>query len=168
MHWYVLRTKPRAEQQVESYLAAHHVEVYCPLLRRRGRLAPRTHPYEVLFPSYLFCRLGDDPEHWKLSRWSPGVSYMLGDGEHPTPVPDQIIAAIRGRVAIEDQVGPAARFQPGDRVLILSGPLAGLEAVFDRALSPAGRSRVLVAFLSQLTRVELDARALRKLPTKTA
>lgn len=168
MRWYVLKSKPRAERQVESYLAAHHVDVYCPLLRRRGRLAPRTQPFEVLFPGYLFCRVGDNPEHWKLARWSPGTAYILGDGDQPVPVPDAVIEAIRARVAVENQLGPAVRFQQGDRVLILGGPLAGLEAVFDRALSPSGRSRVLVAFLSNLTRVELDARLLRKLPSKTA
>jgi transcriptional antiterminator RfaH len=168
MRWYVLKTKPRAEHQVASYLASRQVDVYCPVLRRRGRTAARIRPLEVLFPGYLFCRLGDNPEHWKLARWSPGTAYILGDGEHPIPVPDPVIEAIRARVAFENQVGPAVRFQPGDRVRILSGPLAGLEAVFDRALSPSGRSRVLVAFLSSLTRVELDARVLQKLPTKTA
>lgn len=168
MRWYVVKSKPRAERQVESYLAAHSVEVYCPLLRRRGRPVAHARAHEVLFPGYVFCHLGDNPEHWKLARWSPGTAYILGDGEHPIPVPDAVIDAIHTRIAIENQVGPAIRFKHGDRVLILSGPLAGLEAVFDRALSPSGRSRVLVAFLSSLTRVELDARTLQKLSPKSA
>ncbi|MBI2321211.1 MAG: transcription termination/antitermination NusG family protein [Chloroflexi bacterium] len=121
MRWYVLKSKPRAERQVESYLAAHHVDVYCPLLRRRGRLAPRTQPFEVLFPGYLFCRVGDNPEHWKLARWSPGTASILGDGDQPVPVPDAVIEAIRARVAVENQLGPAVRFQQGDRAV---GPLA--------------------------------------------
>ncbi len=44
------------------------------------------------------------------------------------------------------------------------GTPAGLEAVFDKRLSAAGRVRVLVQLLQRWTVVDVDAMALRKLP----
>lgn len=156
--WYVLRTKPRAEAQVSQLLAPRGIPCYCPQLTRRlsGRL--RTEP---LFPGYLFARLGADPEHWKLARWSPGVAYILGGERSYVPVPDDVVGALRTRAAYESARAQRITFRAGEPVVIASGPLAGLEAVFDRMLSPSGRSRVLLEFLSRFTPVELNLALLR-------
>ncbi|MBI4507185.1 MAG: transcription/translation regulatory transformer protein RfaH [Chloroflexi bacterium] len=158
--WYVLRTKRRAEAQVSQLLAARGMTCYCPQLARRrngGRLR-----VEPLFPGYLFVRLGSDVEHWKLARWSPGVAYLVGTGRSFVPVPDEVMCALQMRVMAEGAHANGGAFAAGDRVLIASGPLEGLEAVFDRVLTPSGRSRVLVEFVSRYMPVEVDLDDLRQ------
>jgi transcription antitermination factor NusG len=48
-------------------------------------------------------------------------------------------------------------------VRIVSGPLAGLEAAFDRPLGPRERVQVLVRFLGQVNRAEVSCEALEPL-----
>jgi transcriptional antiterminator RfaH len=157
--WYVLRTKRRAEMRVSRLLTAHGLTCYYPqLVRRVGtRLC-----VEPLFPGYLFVRLGDVVEHWRLARWSPGVAYLVGTERSYVPVPDAVIDALAERVARERASGDGAPFAAGERVRIAGGPLDGLEAVFDRVLTPSGRSRVLLDFLSRSTPVEVDLATLRR------
>lgn len=81
---------------------------------------------------------------------------MLGVEEAPVPVPDEVIETIQARVRDLGFVRLGGRFQRGARVTIQSGPLRGLEAVFDRPLSRAGRVRVLLELLGQPRSVEVD------------
>jgi transcription antitermination factor NusG len=84
-------------------------------------------------------------------------------GGKPACVPMPIIDALRERLAqvkVVDTLGEA--LHPGDRVVITSGPLADLDAVFDRRLSPEGRVRILVLLLRRWTPVEIGSDVLRK------
>lgn len=130
-------------------LEGRSIDIYLPLLKRR-RVQP-------LFPGYLFLRINCRSDEHLRSRSAPGVSYILSVDGVPIPVPDGLIEEIRRRVDRENRLGPAARFAPGDRVVVTSGPFRDVEAIFDRALTPQGRCLVLMAILGRLTRVELDA-----------
>jgi transcription antitermination factor NusG len=55
--------------------------------------------------------------------------------------------------------------RPGDRILIVSGPLKGIEAIFDRHLSASGRVRVLIEILDRLCRTEVHLDQIQRLPT---
>ena len=63
---------------------------------------------------------------------------------------------------VENRAGSPPRFQPGERVLITSGPFQYLEAIFDRRLSASGRSLVLLQLLNQLVRVDVAEEYLAK------
>ncbi|MBI3968563.1 MAG: hypothetical protein HY329_23260 [Chloroflexi bacterium] len=156
--WYVIKTKPRAEHQVVGYLGNKGIETYLPLTRRRPREAPSV----PLFPGYFFCHLGQDPEHWLLARWSPGIHYILGYGDSPTSVPDDFVAALRDRLERELATPLVKRFQSGERVVITSGPFADVDAIFDKMLSASGRTRVLISLVNRLAGVEVDVNFLRK------
>lgn len=71
---------------------------------------------------------------------------MLGDV--PARIGDEVISALRERLAhlnVLDDRGEMP--EAGERVVATSGPLAGLEAVFDQRLSHDGRARMLVKLL---------------------
>jgi len=115
---------------------------------------------EPLFPGYLFarCETADgNPELWNAVRWAPGVKMILGTDGAPVPVPSFVIEAIQARVQDLGFVRPGFRFAASDRVVMRHGPLAGLEAVFDRPLSRSGRVRVLMRLLGQERAVQVDA-----------
>ncbi len=162
-HWHVLYTKPRCEQQVQAGLAADQIETYCPTVPvaspRRGR--PTVRPF---FPCYLFVKV--DLQTVGISRlnWTPGVRHLVMFGGIPSQVDEAVIARIQAHLAepqVMDRCGEL--LERGDTVLITSGPLKDIEAVFDKRLSTTGRVRVLVQLLKRWTPVDIEADALRRI-----
>ncbi len=161
LSWYALHTKPHKERQVESVLTERGIQVYFPTIPappRRGRS-----PERAFFPCYLFAYTDlESVGLWTL-HYAPGVRGVVMFGGIPARVGDDLIVALRARLAdvkVVDERGEVLK--PGDRVVITSGPFADVEALFDRKLSAAGRVRVLIKMLQHSAAVELDANVLRK------
>lgn len=159
--WYAVQVKRYQERRVARYLAMKPIATYLPLIesirRRDGIRGPVR--LEPLFPGYLFVlmqSLDDSPGLWHLVRWTPGVRRILGIEGTPVPMPAGAIEAIQARTRELGFVRPCIQFVPGTRVRIRSGPLHGLEGVFDRPMSRGGRVRVLLELLGQMRRAEVD------------
>ena len=154
-HWFALYTKPHKEHLVSDLLSAREVEVYLPEIavktRRRDRRAKR--PF---FPHYLFARF--DPQDGMIAklRWTPGLRCIVSMGGRPVPVPDEVVQEIRHRLATIAQAEPEEPFRQGEGVRIMRGPFEGLDAVFDRRLSPQGRVRVFLQCMSRHIAADLD------------
>lgn len=157
--WYVAHIKPRQESRVLAQLPlrAEGIEPYSPrieVIRRRwGR---RMTMIEPLFPNYLFLKMSLSPSVWDAVRWTPGVRRILGDGERPLPVHEDVIEAIRARSGESGFVRVGSGLRAGQHVRVLDGPLAGLEGIFERQTSRAGRVRVLMQILGHSTPVEVE------------
>lgn len=155
--WYALNARPRCEAKVTAGLLRlqdrWQVEPYMPMLPAR-KLRGKVQPPTTLFPGYLFCQC--DLEALPLSslRQVVGLRRILDFNGTPAVVPDEAIARIRGRLqAIEEAGGlPAYPFRPGDPVQVVSGPMAGLLAVFDGPSNGSDRVRILIEFLGQANR----------------
>lgn len=159
--WYAVQAKSHNEARVHHHLMQRVIPTFLPLIETirpwRSRRIARLEP---LFPGYLFVRLEHmdvNPSQWDLVRWTPGVKSILGSAGTPMPVPDDVVAAIEARVERFGFVRPGLGFGPSARVFIRRGPLAGLEAVFERQLSRSGRVQVLMRLLGQQRRVQVDA-----------
>lgn len=157
--WYVAHLKPKQEVRVLSHLRlrAPEVEDYTPRIeivrRRRGlRLAQ----IEPMFPNYMFLKMDASPQTWDVVRWTPGVRRILGDDKQPLPVPDEMVEVIRERAEPLGFVRVGTNWQTGRPFRVLSGPLAGLEGIFERHTSRAGRVRVLLHLLGRDTPVEVE------------
>lgn len=158
--WYAVQVKRHNERRSERQLNLRDIPVLLPFIEvvRRYRTR-RVASLEPLFPGYLFARMEPmqvAPERWQVLRWTPGVTRVLGSGDVPSPVPDAVITAIQEQTRALGFVRPGLPLS-GSRVRIRSGPMAGLEAVFDRPMSRAGRVSVLLNLLGQEARVEVDA-----------
>jgi len=163
--WYVVQVKRFEEQRVIRFLRAKAIPTFLPLMeshRRRRGIRPSSE-LEPLFPGYLFVQMqavDADPANWHVLRWTPGVRRILGAEGYPAPMPLEAIDAIRSRVKELGFVRPGVRFPVGARVRIRSGPLAGLEGVFDGPMPRDGRVRVLLELLGEVARTEVDELAL--------
>ena len=149
--WYVVATKVRDEAVAKANLKRQDYQVFLPTIslkkRRRGRWTPVTEP---LFPGYLFVSLvlgADDPAP---IRSTVGCIGLVRFGQTHTPVPSSLIAALQG--ASEDVLDTPLPFNQGDKVRLIDGPFAGLEAVFDM---PRGgdRAQVLLELLGKTQRL---------------
>lgn len=159
--WYAVRTRQKSESRVLMHLTRKSVHAFLPLIevvrRYRGQ---RVALLEPLFPGYVFVeveRFLIDTGEFNTVRWTPGVHSILSMGDTPVPVPDEAIEAMQARVRDLGFIRPRQCFSPRARVRIKSGPLEGLEAVFDRFVSRSRRVRVLMMLLGSLRVVEVDA-----------
>jgi transcriptional antiterminator RfaH len=142
-NWYLVFTKPRQEQKADHHLREQAFETYLPYCRaQRVRGGRRVAVSEPLFPGYLFIRLDTCSDNWAPIRSTPGVSRLVRFGPAPAPVPDACVALLRQH---EDESGlhaiGSAPLNKGDKVHVLSGPFAGLEAVY---LEPRGQDRAMI------------------------
>lgn len=154
-HWVAFYTKPHKEYAVRDFLAERKIEVYLPEVRTRTRRAGRR-GMRPFFPHYLFARLDLEDGAMAQVRWIPGLRRIVSFGDKPAPVPDEVVAHIRHRLAAMKEAEPAGPFNKGDAVRVLRGPFEGLDAIFDRHLSPEGRVRILLDIMGRLVATELD------------
>src|SRR2546428_5416154 len=160
--WNVVQVNANHEAQVAKFLALQGIEVYA----SRFPAAAGTRPGSVrdrksrwVFPGYLFLKPAADFTRWDVIQWAPGVRRVLSDGGSPSGVPEVVVDRLRLRLAQAPGRHPA--FTRGQPVVIESGPLAMVDAIFDRELNTSERVQVLVQLLGRPMTVVVDAAILR-------
>jgi transcription antitermination factor NusG len=162
-HWYTLHTKPRKERMVRDLLSGRGIESYLPMLKPRHRCGSTARCEKPFFPRYLFARLDLQVIPMSSVNWSQGMTSVVSFGGQPAVVPDGVIHWLRARLAQAngEDYHDGLPLVPNTPMRVVEGPLAGMEAIFDRRLSSAGRARVLIQLLGQLTTAELPIDWLR-------
>jgi len=153
--WYCLRTHRKQE-----HVAAAHVRIlgdvaaFCPRIRfRRPSKGGYIWVTEALFPGYFFARFSLR-DMLPLVRSAHGVTSVVRFGEWYPEIADSIIEELRVETedrVIGESVPPLA---PGDRVRLVGGALAGLEAVVTHVLPGNERVKLLLEFLGGDTMAE--------------
>jgi len=155
--WYLVQSKPRNEMRALENLARQGYETYLPLMEverlQRGKLSKKMEP---LFPRYLFLHLEEGNDNWGPIRSTLGVAGLVRFGQAYALVSDEVMDAVRERT----QDVKKSLFESGDNVRVLSGPLLGLEGVFEIA-DGEQRSFVLLEFMQKQQRVSVSTADLR-------
>lgn len=163
MHWHLVHTKPKQEKRALENLIRQGYQCYLPTLPseklRQGRLTVADEP---LFPRYLFIRLGqeDSAKSWLPIRSTKGVSRLVSFGIHPAQVDDNLIELLRTQEGLV-QSEPERLFSPGERVLLINTPFAGIEGVY-KMTDGERRVMVLIEMLSKPVAVRVTPACLRK------
>jgi transcriptional antiterminator RfaH len=157
--WYALFTKPHQEDRAVSNLSAWGVQSLAPKLKaRKGTKVVRR-----LFPGYVFARFNPTSMLHQI-RFTRGISYVVSFAGAPAIVSDQIISAICQRTDTDGVVIEATEvLNPGDSVVIQSGPLRDFHGVFEGEMSDSDRIRVLLTTVEYSARVEISKYEVRKL-----
>jgi transcription antitermination factor NusG len=150
MHWYTMRSKPNRELALSHELSARQVEVFYPQLRVHP-VNPRSRTVRPYFPGYLFVHVDLGQIGFSELHWLPFSLGLLTFGGEPPEVPDGLVNGIQKHV---DEINAAGGevlhgLRQGEAVLILEGPFAGHEAIFDASLPGSERVRVLLKLLSR-------------------
>lgn len=154
MHWYIAKSKPQKETLLKHFLEQWGVETFFPQITRPGKKGEALQP---LFPTYMFCRLDPQSSVWPIARWAPGMSYFLTSEDAPAPIPQSLIDYLQLRVDQWNCQGASRNLKTGDKVMVLAGPFAGLEGIFQSYMSSRHRCRILLDVVGRLSRVELPA-----------
>ena len=155
--WYLVQSKPRNELRALENLVRQGYETYLPLMEverlQRGKLLKKMEP---LFPRYLFLHLEEGNDNWGPIRSTMGVAGLVRFGQAYAVVSNEVMAAVRERT----QDIKKSLFESGDTIRVVSGPLLGLEGVFEIA-DGEQRSFVLLEFMQKQQRVSVSTADLR-------
>lgn len=142
--WFAVYSKPRLESVAESNLQRQSYDTYLPRIkhsrRRRGAWQEIVEP---LFPRYLFIRMTPKQSTMSPIASTRGVSNLVRFGHQISPVPEGLVEQLR---AAENPVSGLHGcknpiFTQGEKVRVLDGPLAEIEAIFE---STDGDARVTI------------------------
>jgi transcription antitermination factor NusG len=152
--WYALFTRHQHEKPIALALSNKNHEVYLPLYRSVRQWQDRSkHLWFPLFPGYVFLHGGMERQLQILS--TPGVIDIVRFGGHPAIVPQAQLDAVRKLLDSRLRVETHPYLQCGDRVIVTSGPLAGLQGILDRKKGSATLV-VSMEMLGQSAAVEID------------
>lgn len=164
--WYVLHTKSRFENVVRDNLKGKRLEAFLPKMtvvsKRKDRRAMIKAP---VFPGYVFVRTDLDPrEHVEILK-TTGAVKLIGVQNGPVPVPESQIESIRIMTAAEGRIHTGDRFRPGQQIMVMSGPFAGVVGSFVRH-GAVGRVVVYIQVLGRFAAVEVEEDEVEILPDK--
>jgi transcriptional antiterminator RfaH len=151
--WWAMYTMARREKQLMRRLRALEIPYYAPLVHRRtrspgGRVRDS---YVPLFASYVFVQGGESERQQVLT--TNCVSRCLSVPDGVQLVHD--LRQIRQLIELDAPLTVEARIEPGRRVRVRSGSMAGLEGT---VVQRRGREWLVVAveFLGQGASVLLE------------
>lgn len=166
--WVAVQVKPNHERSVQLQLAARSYEVFLPTLKESPRLgSPDVERCTALFRGYLFCRYVSGNPYRIVT--SCGVIRIVGPPNSPVPVPEMEIEAIKRVVASGAKFNSSPFVQEGDPVVLVSGPLRGIEGVVVH-IDNRFRVHVAITILHRSLAVEVspqDCEPLRSSMRKT-
>jgi transcription antitermination factor NusG len=127
--WYVLKTRVGGELAAAANLRYREFAPYCPMQKERRRYTDRIKIVEsAVFPGYVFCRFNVQQKLPVIS--CPGVEYIVGFADGPTPVPEEELDNVRRM--IDSGASAVKSLSPGERVRVTHGPLEGVEGILVR------------------------------------
>jgi transcription antitermination factor NusG len=159
--WHAIWTRSHCEHTVARQLQASRFETFLPEMSAWSRRAGQLRLIPVpMFAGYLFVR-GPIAKHRYLDLLKArGVVRILGDGwDRLAPVPDSEVEAIRRVVTANVPVLPHAHLQCGQRVVVVEGPLAGVEGLYVHDRPQKGRLVLSIDLLGRSVAVDIDGTA---------
>ncbi len=162
-NWYVLQTKVKQEVIAENNLGNQGFTTFLPMLRvqqhTRGRWGFTN---EALFPGYLFIKLDLELQNTASIRSTRGVIRLVRLGATLQPFPESLLQAlIQAQTVSGDVIDPSSVIEAGDEVVLISGAMAGLKAIF-KARNSKARVVLLLSVLGNQTEVSVSPHDVRK------
>lgn len=164
--WYAIHVQSKFERVASRILHDKGYEEFLPLYRAKHQWSDRVKEVDLpLFPGYFFCRI-DITERLLPIVTTPGVVRIVSAGNTPVPVSDCEIEAIQAVLLSGLPAMPWPSLNPGSRIWIEHGPLAGVEGtVLD--INKKCRLIVSVGLLQRAVAVEIDREWVRPLSPHT-
>ncbi len=156
--WFAIHTKPRQEEIAAENLLRQDFEIYLPKIEQAHRYRGSwRHGIDPLFPRYLFIRLALGHDNTASIRSTRGVTRLVTFNGQPASVPDHLIEALQESSDAETGLHfPLTRLlEQGSAVMIVDGPLTGLEAIY-QAQDGEARSIILLNILGKTQEVKIS------------
>lgn len=164
--WYVIRVISGTEDAVRESLMQRRIafglekhieEVFVPMhdsisVNAKGTKVTRK---KNIFPGYILVKMIVSNESWYIVRNTPNVTGFLGAGTVPVPVRGAELDRLKGIIEEKSETF-SIKIQPGEFVLIKTGPFEGSEGKVIDVNEEKGTVRVEVNILGRDTPVEIS------------
>ena len=142
--WLAAYVKMHHEKRVRERLSELGIENFLPVQTEVRQWSDRKKRVEqVLIPMMIFVHVDTEEQRTVLTHPSV-LRYLVLRGEHaPAEIPEEQMNRFRFMLDFSDQPVSfnTAGLQPGEKVKVIKGPLAGLEGEF---VTVDGKSNVIV------------------------
>jgi transcriptional antiterminator NusG len=152
MKYYALQVKTRSEEKYIKLLKALHPDIPYPIyfpqrridIRRRGRISQSAAP---VFPGYVFVETQNEDDilhhQWSFRR-TDGFFRFLRSNQNISPLADRDLELVLHFIK---KVGPMAGkskayFNEKSRIVVVEGPLMGLEGQIIKVDKRKGRAKI--------------------------
>ena len=148
MKWYLVAVKPQQHKTARIHLTHQGVDVYDPEIQLSDGKQLRT---EHAFPAYIFTRFDPLVQSAVAINSTRGVNKIVMFGQCLAIVNPKIIDIMREqfKTVIDDSL------QKGDRVIIKSGPFAGMSGIFHET-NKKNRCTLLYQLIGKTQKIEID------------
>ena len=154
--WFLAQLKPGGLERAVTNLARQGYESFMPMREETRRRAGRwDRVRKPLFPGYLFVKVPLSQMHWRSINSTYGVARIVAlEAGRPTRVDPDLVAALKVRFRFNGELNQSAELEVGNRVRVITGPLADNLAEIE-AVPERGRIHVLLQFMGRYTRAVL-------------
>jgi transcriptional antiterminator NusG len=167
MRWYVVHANTGHENKVrrnieQSIRAQSMQEYFGEVLvvtqevteMRNGK---RVTTKRKFFPSYILVEMLLNNETLHFMNNIPGVTRFVGAGGKPTPISDEEVDRVLGRIKKgEEKTVHEIPYQVGDAVEVIDGPFSDFTGIVNEINPDKGKLKVMVSIFGRETPVELD------------
>jgi transcriptional antiterminator RfaH len=162
--WHVVYTRPKQEDRASNNLKVLGIPIFNPKIRERRYnqfVYTPTYITKPLFPRYVFAQFRINDTYHKV-RFTRGVHSVVGFGEGPTPIDEEIILLIRSNIKEDGFVRIDEELRSGDRVIVKDGPLKNFAGIFEREMKDTDRIRILLETVSYQAHIEIEKDMIKK------
>jgi transcriptional antiterminator RfaH len=160
--WYAIHTYASREAVAAMNIERLGLEVFLPQIKEKKRVwgVPQM-VIKPLFSGYIFARFAPN-SYLHMIQYARGVRRVVGNGDRPTPVDDEIISAVRAGIGEDGylQIEPQ-QLHRGDRVTVQEGPLQGLRGILDQDVGDRERVVILLEAIEFQARLLIEKRYLK-------
>lgn len=173
MQYYAIHVLTKSEDDYRRRIAARLGEgrILVPKrllsIRKLGKTVKELLP---VFPGYVFLEsedmLADLDAYWLL-RKTPGFIRFLSDNTNPTPLSEKERSLIRHFMSFGEYADTSkVTFDENDRIVVLEGPLKGLEGKIVRVNRRKGRAKVALDMCETGFLIDLGFEAVERVQVK--
>ena len=108
-----------------------------------------------VFPGYVLVKMIMTDDSWHVVRNTRGVTGFVGPGSKPVALTESEVAAL-GIDRQDKDARVSLSYKVGDRVRVVSGPIANFTGVVDAINEKENQVRVVVSMFGRETPVELE------------
>jgi len=163
-HWYAVYCKSRHEHLVHQQLTAKGIVSYLADYETRAQWGARLRKTRKnLLPGYVLVQARMDPKiHLAILQTESVVKFIGRPWPQLSWIPDAQVQSLRLLLENRCQFDEIPYFKAGERVEVITGPLAGLRGQVNGPANPKHRVIVSIDLLQRSVALEIDSHLLRQ------
>ena len=118
----------------------------------------KRHVSKKMFPGYVMVKMFLTDDSWYIVRNTRGVTGFVGPSSKPIPLSDAEV-----RTMGLENVRISVDVEPGDTIIVVSGPLESFVGVVEEVNTEKQKVKVQVSMFGRDTSVELDFVQIKKI-----